>query len=208
MAPKPSAMTPTQAAAVLRDVGDIEERLTARANGITSMVWGITAAAIFLAYGTADPYLEDVGIPWLYSLLWAPLVAAGVALTGAVWNAHAITLRRNPETRKGLLMSGGFVLLFFGVCAGVFGLLYALADVDWNTSSLMALVNGLFAVAVAAFLRRDCRPAPLVAAGVAMAAVGLTLGLSGLHHQAATLLAALGVGLSWFLSGLYTYARG
>lgn len=203
------AMTPQEAAAVLRDVGHYEERLTNRANGLTLMIWGLASAGIFLTYGTADPYLENMDLSWMYALLWLPWVAAGLLASRGVWSGHALTLRRSDEPGTGAMM--GSVALFFVIAAGLFVGLDILAGIEWTVSSIMTIANGLFGIALATFIskwHRSCRDTATLVAGLAMVAVGIILGLSGVHPAAATLLGASTTGAGWFAAGLVNHRRG
>lgn len=76
------AFTAHDAALALRDVPNIEERLTGRILGITLMLWGIAAAAIFLAYGAY------AGPVWGEYVLWLPIVLVGMVATHYLWQAH------------------------------------------------------------------------------------------------------------------------
>lgn len=206
-----SAMTPHDALHALRDLPRYEERLTARANGLTGMVWALATAGIFLTYGTADPFLEDAGHTWAFAFLWMPWVLAGVATTGAIWHSLAISLKRDPGAAKGLATSGIGIGLFLVLAAGLFYGLDALADVEWTTSAIMTMANGLFAATFAFILQRRypaCRPGPLVVAGVVMLLAGAGIGLAGVESAAAALLGAFAAGTSWFGAGLHAYVKG
>lgn len=210
MASDTDAMTPAQAAQVLHDVRGYEETLTARAAGMTLMVWGLAAAGVFLTYNAADPYLEDVGRTWLFNLLWIPWIAAGILFSGALWASHSISMRQEFEGRRGVVGSLLATLLFFVIAAALFVGLDVAAGIEWTTNSIMLTANGLFAIALATLRRHDWdhSTVPVLVIGVAMTLAGIGMGLSGLSHEAAGLLGAAVAGSSWFGAGIVTYRKG
>ncbi len=201
-------MTAAEAAEVLDRVGGYEEQMTQRALGMTHMVWGLVSASIFLAYGTVADLIEPRGLEPLYSIVWIPFVAAGMAITASLWSAHSLSLHQRSDP-KDLLRSLMSVVLFLAIAATMYFVLQA-AGADWTASSLMALVNGVFALVMATRKRWLPAGAPrdLIVAGVAMAIGGTMLGLSGWDHSATTAAAAGLCGLAWFGAGIAAYRRG
>jgi hypothetical protein len=208
--PVPSPMTARDALHALGDLPRYEESLTAKAGGMTSMVWGIAGAGIFMTYLAAGDWLEQQEAYWGLALLWVPWVAAGIALTGSIWISHAVSLRSDPKTGKGLAKSMGFTLLFLAIAAGLFLGLDVLAGVEWTVNSIMTLANGLFALAMAAFQLRgkQCGAGSVVAAGAVMVAAGIALGLADVGNVPSGLIGAAVVGGALFTAGLVTYRQG
>lgn len=208
-------MTPHEALHALGDLPRYEERLTAKAAGMTAMVWGLAIAGMFMTYTAIDPWLQsraaDGPLYSLYAVLWLPWVAAGITLSGAVWNAHAISVRRAPENRKGLLLSAGLTALFFVLLAAVLVVKEVLLDSHWNWNLTMVLVSGLFAMAYGAWQVRG--PACAVGVGVLAGGLGMVVfafavGPLGWRSDASGLLGGLLAGLTWFVPGLVGFLKG
>jgi hypothetical protein len=194
------------ALAALSDIPRYEERLTSRAVGIGLMAWGLAVPGIFLTYNLAG--IAWGGSPW-FAVLWVPWVVGALALGAAVWHTQAVSLRREPETRKGLLVSLAYTAGFFLLMGGVYLLLHRVADADWDANATMMLVTGLFAVAVGAMhLRlRACGP-PTLAAGALLCLAAVAVALSGLPETATAFIGAAASGLCWFLPGLLGVVKG
>ncbi len=212
MEPTQSELTPLQAAQALRGLEGYEERLSSRAAGLTNMIWGLATAGIFLTYGSATDWAEAQGLPWLLALLWIPWVAAGITTTGAIWNAHAVSLGRDRDhdNRKSLLMSLGYTVGFLALMGAVFAIAELVIGLDWDFNVIMVLVSALFAWLVSAGERGSnlaCSRHTSVAA-LAMAAAALVMGLVGLANEPANLLGATVVGGAWFASGIVTFTKG
>ncbi|MGB0652775.1 MAG: hypothetical protein ACPGQL_06200 [Thermoplasmatota archaeon] len=207
-------LTPTDAARAAAALGELEgyeETLSNRAAGTTNMVWGMAAAGIFLTYGTAGGWLSSwPELEWLFALLWIPWVAMGTGLTWTTWVTHAVSLQRSPAMRDGMKASGLSFLLFGTLVAATFGLLVLGLGLAWDTSAVMTLVNGLFALILGTSLRRHSTTCSTntVLAGLWMALLGVTIGVAGLGHEPAALAGASACALGWFGSGLATYLRG
>lgn len=203
-------MTPKQALDALGDLPRYEETLTARTGGLTSMLWGLVGAGIFLTYATASDLVEAREAYWAFALLWMPWVAAGIAFTGALWNNHAVSLRRDPDLLRGLGFSLKLVAFFLAVAVLMFVALDVLAGVEWTIHALMTVVNGLFAFGLGAVQARQRHAGArwVIAAGFAMVAAGLAIGASGLGDDAAALLGATATATSWFTAGAVTYRQG
>lgn len=204
------AMTPTQAAEVLRDLEVHEQRLDRRTGGLTTMLWGLVSAGIFLTYNAAAAWIEAHEVHWLFSLLWMPWVAAGIGITNALWANLSLSLRREPQTRQGTLVSLLMTGVFLALAAGVFLALDILAGIAWTVNSLMTIVNGLFAAAVAIMVHRlwGFLDASLLVAAGAMVAAGIALGAADVSYGASGLLGALVTGTGWIAAGAATYRRG
>lgn len=210
MTPDPPTMTPQQALDALGDLPHYEESLTARTGGLTSMLWGLVGAAIFLTYATASDLVQRHEAYWAYAVLWVPWVAAGIAFTGGLWNNHAVSLRRDPHLLRGLGFSLKLVAFFLAVAGLMFLALEVLAGVEWTVHSLMTVVNGLFAFGLGTVQLRHRHAGArwVMAAGFAMVAAGLAIGASGLDDDVAALGGAAATATSWFTAGAITYHQG
>ncbi len=202
-------MTATQAAEALDRLDDAVEGITKRTIGLTNMVWGFAAASIFLAYGTAAPWIEANAMYWLYGVLWIPSIVAGQWTTMALWKHHAIQTEIEDEPKEGWLRIALYTMAFFAVAAiVVFGT--RAAGIDWQIATYMILVNGALMGTVAAVESihdRYCGP-PTTLGGIALIGLGIAVGLMDAGHAAASLLGAIGVASAWMASGWRIYTRG
>jgi hypothetical protein len=203
-------MTPRDALHALGDLPRYEERLEMRTGGLTLMVWGLAIAGIFMTYAAAGPWLEGLGAYWGFSLLWVPWVVAGSVASSTLWRSHAITLRREPDGRKGwltsLVLSGAFLI----VAAVLFVALDVGGVFEWTIHSIMAMSSGVLALGMGLAMRRHWGAGArnLVLAGLAILAGAIAIGLSGVGETASGLLAATLTGAGWFTAGLATYTKG
>lgn len=202
-------MTPTQAAQVLREVDGYEETVHLHTQGLTNMVWGLAVAAIFLAYGTAIPWLETVDAMWLAPFLWIPFAAGALVTGNAIWATQAARLGITPS-RRDLVISGGLVLGFLAASAVLWSLLDDLAPLDWQPPAALLLATGLFSIVLGLLYRTrsplGCNAS--IIAGVSTATAAVALAATGWALDAQTLVAALGGGATWFVPGLILYRRG
>ncbi len=201
-----SEFSAKQAAQALSELGDAEEHLSQRMGGITTMIWGIISAAIFLAYGVAETTLEG-GYQALNAVLWLPFVAAGAFVTMRLWQHNAIILgrRESGTLRDTGLVTAGFLalaaMLFFGARA---------AGITWDMDGIMTTVNGLMAGIIGVSLRRHGARGwtHLIGASIAMILGGVLLGILELRTGLDVFAAAAICGFSWFQAGLAIHQQG
>lgn len=198
-------MEPSDALDALADLEGYEERLTAKAAGITWAIWGTAVPGIFLTYNAADPWIASVGLEWLAALLWIPWIAGATLATNMVWSAHAITLDTEHSQTRGWLASVGYTLVFFVLAGGVL-----LVDPGWGINGLMVVVTGLFTLAMAGIQRglgygRVMEP---VAAGLTITGVGAALASSGFDPTAIGLAAAGLVGMAYYSAAVSLFWQG
>ncbi len=203
-------MTPAEAMDALRRVEGYEESLTARAAGITGMLWGIVVAGIFMTYTAAGAPLSRAGDEWAFGLLWMPWVLVGVVATGHVWSAHAISLHRQASTGKGILISSLYTLGFLLILGGAFALFEYILDWGWNAQTVALLANADFAFIIGAIHRYHREPGgiPYMAAALLIGAGAFVLGALDLADAPTGFLAAAIAGSCWFGAGLWTYRSG
>lgn len=204
------AMTPRDALAALTNLPHYEERLTARTGGLTTMVWGLAGPAIFLTYALASDVIDSMAAYWLYGFLWMPWVLAGGVLTGFIWNSHAISLRREPDTGRGLAYSLGLTGFFLLLAGALYVGFVVVGAVSFSTHHLMVVANGLFAVGLGAHQMRGRHPGGrlLLAAGCIVVVAGFMLRSLSVADDASALLGAAITGLAWFGAGILTYRQG
>src|SRR5207245_8825571 len=87
------------AVAVIRRIEGLHGALARRASGLTWMIWGIVAPAIFISYALLG---IRVGFPgngngyhalWvLFPVLWAPWAAIGSVATATLWPSVGLVI--------------------------------------------------------------------------------------------------------------------
>lgn len=109
-------LSPEEAEQAIARLEGFAEPLEARTGGITWMVWGVVTAGIFVTYEAAFPAVAGNPLAWV---LWTPWVAAGVAVTRALWNSVALALDwpDDPADRRRQSMVMGLIILAFFVLA-------------------------------------------------------------------------------------------
>lgn len=113
MATADRQLTALEAAQVMRDMDRIDERLQARVHGLTWMVWGLVAPAIFMTYAFAATRVADLPIdahvPW-FGLLWAPWAVLGLVFTALLWRSVGFVLPGKGIAGRELALHAGFFL--------------------------------------------------------------------------------------------------
>lgn len=200
-------MEPKDAAKALLAMEHHEETLTARASGLTSMVWGIAVAAIFLGYQTLSGWAELNGAEWLDFVLWAPWVIMGTIVTKKIWASQSVNLSAD-EFKQG---SSTAMKACFGVgiaAAALTILMAVVIDVAWNTHVVMLLVTAFMAAASAALQWKFLPQPAFFVAAIAASVIAVIMGTQGWDWEPSGFVAALAGGLTWFIPGYLTYARG
>jgi hypothetical protein len=196
----------------LQALGDLpryEESLTARAYAMTAMVWGMATSGIFLTYALAQLPFSRLGIELLFTVLWLPWVLMGATLTGAIWHSQAVSLRRDPQSKRGMLTVLAYVVGFFLLAGATLVVIEVVLDAHFNFYLEMTFVNGLFAAAIGLAERRRSGSAwGIFAAGLLVAGAALALIPLRLGSDVAALIGAAAAGLAFFLPGLYGYLKG
>ncbi len=200
-----TGLSPEGALTALSELDRYEERLTARAGGITWMIWGTAVPGIFTTYNTANPWIGSVGLDWLNALLWIPWIVGATLATNMLWKSQSVVLETHDAGPNGWLVSLAFAVTFGAILGGVY-----LLGPDLGPNGLMLLVTGLLTLVMAAAYRIAWEhPAvPTTLAGLAIAAVALAIGTSGLAQPATAMLSAATVAVAYYGLGGYLYARG
>lgn len=212
MATNGEPLTARTAAETIGRLEGFHAALERRTSGLTWMVWGLAAPAIFLSYGFAGAAgtFEGWGSTWWASFLWVPWVAMGVAATIGLWRSVGLVVPMDHrQGRRGGIL---FMLLFLGLVFLGFTLL-EFFDLPLHESAMVLAMVGLANVAVGSFgiLCTDRVERRLwVGTGVGLAAVAalLTVALEADQHSAVTVAAAAAVAVAYFGSGLYQVTRG
>lgn len=209
MAPDADAMTPAQAAQILRDVEGYEETLSLHTAGLTHMVWGVAVAGIFLMYGSAMDWLQQVGAAWAAAVLWVPFVVAGLWITRSLWHSHAVHFGEDPDPRD-MVWSALATVGFLGGSVLLWLFLDGLAPLRWLPPTAMLFATGVFAIVMGVFFRNRSRFAcnTLAIAGVSTALGAIALAATDWSIVIQNLVSAIGGGLTWFVPGHVLYQRG
>ena len=200
---EPATLSPQQAAQALADLPAHEEHLTTRVGALTGMVWGIVSAAIFVSYGMAT----DVRPTWLLGFLWLPWTAAGILVTVAAWNVHAVSLRRPHDAKSSWLWSLGFGALFILAILG----LHLLGVADDGAFPYMLVVNGLVALIIASKIVRWhglVASVPMMAAGLLIIGGAFLLAAADLPTVGLAFASAGLVGAAFLGGSLVSFLRG
>lgn len=124
-----SEPTDLDAREAAQEIGRLQEQddaLARRTAGVTWMIWGLVAPAIFVTYAAFGTPLRGSSLGFLEGFLWVPWVLLGCLATWAAWET-AGTAR--PELAGGnwrlvagvgLFLAGILVAQFAGSAAGVF----------------------------------------------------------------------------------------
>jgi hypothetical protein len=220
--PEPS-LTPAQAIHALTQLEGYEEGLTARIGGLTSMVFGIAVAGIFVTYGVASAWGFVQRHPWVQSFLWVPWILAGTVITTSLWSLHAIQLRRPDRGWRASAYSLMLSLVFTAIALALSflpvpqihaGAAFAPLASQLGMFGFMTVVTGLFTLVMAgmAYGRFMGKPrgaaVPLLGAGLAILVGGFAMGMVALDGLPAALLSAGLCGTAYFGAGLVPYLRG
>src|SRR2546425_345178 len=202
-------LTPQAAVAEIRRIEGLHGALARRASGLTWMIWGIVAPAIFISYALLGIL---VGFPgngngyhalWvLFPVLWAPWAAIGLVATATLWRSVGLVIpRRSARMREGVLTGAIIVGIIFAGFAAIAVTKVPVVEFAWV---LMAQGLGVVTVGLLGLNCNDATERRLWILGgillVATALVGSLL-LGGeilLARQWVTLISPLTSGLVLF----------
>ena len=120
-------LTPQAAVAEIRRIEGLHGALARRASGLTWMIWGIVAPAIFISYALLSIL---VGFPgdgngyhalWiLFPVLWVPWAAIGFVATATLWRSVGLVIpRRSAQMREGVFTGAIIVGIIFAGFAAI-----------------------------------------------------------------------------------------
>lgn len=204
--PGDAGFSPADAARDLQALRAFDVGLRQRTEGISWALWGLVTAGIFLTYGYAGSHFGHAW-PFWATQIWLPWVAAGSALSAALWRSAALTAPAAAERGvRGWIHLLTWTLLILAVICIAFFLRTGIRE------PVMALL-GVGAVALfmgATNLLRYTPTGRLVAvtAGAAMVGAALLEVLLDAGYDAATLVGATVGGCAFLLGGLYETLRG
>lgn len=211
-------LTPQRALAEIGRIEALHGALARRTTGLTWMIWGIVAPAIFISYallGILIGFLFDGdgyhALRILVPVLWAPWAAIGFIATATLWRAVGLVIpRRSAQIREGILTGVIIVGIIFAGFAAI-----AVAKVPVVSFAWVLLAQGIGLVTVG-LLGLNCNDATerrlWIFGGILLAAAALlgSLLLGGeilLARQWFTLIAPLASALVFFGGGLYLTTR-
>jgi hypothetical protein len=211
-------LTPHAAVAEIRRIEGLHGALARRATGLTWMIWGIVAPAIFVSYALLGLL---VGFPSdgdgfhalrvLFPVLWAPWAAIGLAATATLWRSVGLVIpRRSAQGWEGVLTGIIIVGIIFAGFAAIGIAKVPVAEFAWV---LTAQGIGVVTVGLLGLNCNDATERRLwILGGILLAAVALAgsllLGSDILvARQWFTLISPLTSGIVLFGGGLYLSSR-
>jgi hypothetical protein len=148
-------LTPERALAEISGVETLHGALARRTTGLTWMIWGIVAPAIFMTYSFVGTAIEVSGahFEFLFPILWLPWALLGFATSGALWRSVGLVVpvNRLRSRREGLLTGALIVGVIVGGMAlhfhsGFRGAELAMALLGLGTGTAIAGLLGLNSV--------------------------------------------------------------
>ena len=211
-------LTAHAAVAEIRRIEGLHGALARRASGLTWMIWGIVAPAIFVSYALLGIL---VGFPSdgdgshalrvLFPVLWAPWAAIGLVATATLWRSVGLVIpRRSAQRWEGLLTGAIIVGIIFAGFAAIAVAKVPVAEFAWV---LTAQGVGVVTVGLLGLNCNDATERRLwILGGILLMAAALvgSLLLGGdilLARQWFTLISPLTSGLVLFGGGLYLTSR-
>lgn len=81
----PTDLDAREAAETIGRLQSVDDAVARRAAGVTWMIWGLVAPAIFVTYAAFGSALRGTSLAILEAFLWAPWVLLGVLASSTVW---------------------------------------------------------------------------------------------------------------------------
>jgi hypothetical protein len=207
-------LTPQRALAEIGRIEALHGALARRTTGLTWMIWGIVAPAIFMTYSFVGAAIIafDAPVAFLYPILWIPWALLGLGTSGVLWRSVGLVIPvdRLRSLREGLLTGA----LIVGVIVGGMVLLFHVGfPIPENAMALLGLgagttVAGLLGLnSVDATGRRLWVLGGLLLVSIALGGTFLLGGDLALSRRTFSVIAPLAIGLVFFGGGLYLTSR-
>ncbi len=213
------SLTPQAAVAEIRRIEALHTALARRASGLTWMIWGMVAPAIFVSYSllgllVASPpgggtYHE---LAPLFPVLWMPWAALGLVATAILWRSMGLVIPvRSTRMREGMV-SG--VIIVGLILTGFVAIWHTHAPIVELAWVLMAQGLGLTIIGLLGLNCNDATERRLwVLGGILLVATSMigSLVVAGDVSQARqwfTLISPLASALTLFGGGAYLTRRG
>ena len=207
------SLSPVKAVEEIRRIGSLHGALARRTAGLTWMIWGVVAPAIFVTYSLAGLVVaQDPAAARLFPLLWIPWAALGLLTTASLWRSVGLVIPvdRTRGARQGIVT--GIVIVGF-IAAGIVTIDFMGAPISEPAWALMGLGLAALAVGILGLNSYDATDRRAwIAAGAIMALTALagSLLLGGdvaAGRQWFTLISPLTSALVFFGGGLYLTTR-
>jgi hypothetical protein len=207
-------LTPQRALAEISRIEALHEALARRTTGLTWMIWGIVAPAVFMTYSFVGTAIAASGahLEFLFPILWLPWALLGLATSGALWRSVGLVVPvdRVRSLREALLtgvlivgLIGGGMILLFHVGFPIAELAMALLGLGAGTT----VAGSLGLNSVGATGRRLWIVGGLLLATTALAGSFLIGGDLMLSRRWFSVIAPLASALVFFGGGLYLTTR-
>src|SRR5439155_15344138 len=100
-------------------IGSLHGALARRTAGLTWMIWGVVAPAIFVTYSLAGLVVaQDPAAARLFPILWIPWAGLGLLTTASLWRSVGLVIpvdrtRGARRARAAAILSVGFIAAGF-----------------------------------------------------------------------------------------------
>ncbi len=114
-------LTPQAAVAEIQRIENLHGALARRASGLTWMIWGIVAPAIFVSYSLLGVLVGTYHfLALLFPLLWIPWAAVGIAATATLWRSVGLVIPvRSARIGEGIITGVIIVGIIFAGFAAI-----------------------------------------------------------------------------------------
>jgi hypothetical protein len=207
-------LTPQRALTEIGRVEALHGALARRTTGLTWMIWGIVAPAIFISYAYAGSAIAASGahVEFLFPILWIPWALLGLATSGALWRSVGLVVPvdRVRSLREGLLTGVLIVGVIVGGMVSHFHVGFLRAEL---AMALLGLGAGTTVAGVLGLNSVDATGRRLWVLGgllLVATALGASLLIGGdlmLSRQWFSVIAPLASALVFFGGGLYLTTR-
>lgn len=206
----PTDLDAREAAQTIGRLQDVDDALVRRTAGVTWMIWGLVAPAIFVTYAAFGEPIRGSRIAFLEGFLWAPWTLLGALATSAAWETAGTALPglRGYDARRAAVGLLVFLVPIFAALA-VADLVGAPAGVVEDVAVLAGLGGGALAAGATGLVAPDQASRRLFLAGGAFllaVAAGSLYVLAGVPlevaYDLAPAIAAIASAVAFFTPGI------
>ncbi len=167
-------LTPAMAVDEIRRIETLHGALARRTSGLTWMIWGVVAPAVFVTYALATLIGGQGALPFaVYPFLWVPWAALGLLATASLWRSVGLVMPVDRTARGRVGVLAGAVIVGV-IAAGIVAIRLTgvpVAELAWALAGLGIASAVLGVAGVASYHPADRRL--WVAGGALMALVAL-----------------------------------